>query len=67
MSSMQSLTAKDAALQELKERAGMVRSRLVSLQELQRNLEGFDEGVRTIMSSRDHELNGRSRHYRPSG
>ena len=52
------LTLKDAALHELKERAGMVRSRLVSLQELQRNLEGFDEGVRTIMSSRDHESAG---------
>ena len=49
------LSLKDASLHELKERAGMVRSRLVSLQDLQRNLEGFDEGVRTLMGSRDHE------------
>ncbi len=39
----------DAALHELKEKTGAVRSRLASLQELQKNLEGFDEGVRSIM------------------
>lgn len=53
-----SLAAQDAALQELKDRAGMARSRLISLQELQRNLEGFDEGVRTVMAGHDNGLSG---------
>jgi chromosome segregation protein len=53
-----SLATQDAALQELKDRAGMTRSRLISLQELQRNLEGFDEGVRTVMAGHDAGLAG---------
>ena len=41
---------KETALDALKEKTGVVRSRLISLKELQKNLEGFDEGVRAIMN-----------------
>lgn len=41
---------KDTSLNDLKDRLGTVRARLNSLQDLQKNLEGFDEGVRTIMN-----------------
>ena len=44
------LQDKETALHDLKEKTGVARSRLISLKDLQKNLEGFDEGVRTIMN-----------------
>jgi chromosome segregation protein len=50
----------DRRVDALKERIQERRSRLLSLQELQRNYEGFQEGVRAIMLKRQQEaaLNG---------
>jgi chromosome segregation protein len=45
----------DRRVEALKERIQERRSRLVSLQELQRNYEGFQEGVRAIMLKRQQE------------
>ena len=44
------LQDKETALHALKEKTGVARSRLISLTELQKNLEGFDEGVRAIIN-----------------
>lgn len=55
------LHQKVSSFNDIKDRIGTVRAHLNSLQELQKNFEGFDEGVRTIMnkdSDRIHEFNG---------
>jgi chromosome segregation protein len=43
------LNEKEAMVNELKDKTGTTRSRLISLQDLQKNFEGFDDGVRAIM------------------
>ncbi|MCX5895778.1 MAG: chromosome segregation protein SMC, partial [Proteobacteria bacterium] len=50
------LQEKDVALHDLKEKTGIVRSRLISLKELQQNYEGFDDGVRTIMKKAENPV-----------
>ena len=41
------------AVQDIKEKIGTLRARLNSLHELQDGLEGFNDGVRTIMGKED--------------
>jgi len=45
----ESLQKKNTDLAEIKDSIGTVRARLHTLQDLQKNFEGFDDGVRTIM------------------
>ncbi|HCU25908.1 MAG TPA: chromosome segregation protein SMC, partial [Deltaproteobacteria bacterium] len=42
----------EAKLEELKDKLGLVRSRLTSLEELERNFEGYKDGVRNVMLKR---------------
>lgn len=47
----QALHEKESAYSELRDRIGALRARLSSLQELHGNLEGFADGVRTVMNA----------------
>ncbi len=54
----EALLVKDSSLNEMKDRIGLVNARLESLRELQSRLEGFDKGVRTIVTGKNQPSSG---------